>query len=194
MQSAVGFVRQRLFDDPFLQGRQQVGLAEMLPVGKTQQGLQLPAEMFTSHDLQKLHDLRGDLRGDWVVHWVGHWVADWVGTPGCRAPCSSFFCHGGHLPKARRTPPPSTRHNSPALLPRRASRDSLNRPRESRGSITRGSTCNGSAWDGLPRRPSGDACLPRTRGSCRRRTSIANRPRPPGCAWRSGPGTSGRAR
>lgn len=89
---------------------------------------------------------------------------------------------------------PAARHNSPALLPRRASQDSLNLSRESRGSITRGSTCSGSAWDGLPRRPGGDACLPRTRGSCRRRTSIANRPRPPGCGWRSGPGTSGRAR
>lgn len=111
-----------------------------------------------------------------------------------RAPCSSFFCHGGHSLKARRTPPPSTRPDSPALLLRRASRDSLNLSREPRGSIKRGSTCNGSAWDGLPRRPGGDACLPRTRGSCRRRTSIANRPRPPGCGWRSGPGTSGRAR
>ena len=90
--------------------------------------------------------------------------------------------------------PPSTRLDSPALLPRRASRDSLNLSRESRGSITRGSTCSGSAWDGLPHRPGGDACLPRTRGSCRRRTSIANRLRPPGCGWRSGPGTSGRAR
>lgn len=90
--------------------------------------------------------------------------------------------------------PPAARHNSPALLPRRASRDSLNLSRESRGSITRGSTCSGSAWDGLPHRPGGDACLPRTRGSCRRRTSIANRLRPPGCGWRSGPGTSGRAR
>ena len=115
-------------------------------------------------------------------------------VPYCRAPCSSFFCRGAHSLKARRTPPPSTRHNSPALLPRRASRDSLNLPRESRGSITRGSTCSGSAWDGLPRRPGGDACLPRTRGSCRRRTSIANRLRPPGCGWQSGPGTSGRAR
>ena len=89
---------------------------------------------------------------------------------------------------------PAARHNSPALLPRRASRDSLNLSREPHGSITRGSTCSGSAWDGLPRRPGGDACLPRTRGSCRRRTSIANRLRPPGCAWRSGPGTSGHAR
>lgn len=159
----------------------------MLSVGKTQQGLQLPAQTPTSPGLQKPHDLWGDLRGNWV----GNWVADWVGTP--RAPCSSFSCHGGHSLKARRTPP-STRPDSPALLPRRASRDSLNRLRESRGSITRGSTCNGSAWDGLPRRPGGDACLPRTRGSCRRRTSIANRPRPPGCGWRSGPGTSGRAR
>ena len=114
-------------------------------------------------------------------------------VPLCRAPCSSFFCHGGHSLKAHRTPP-SSRNNSPALLPRRASRDSLNLSRESRGSITRGSTCNGSAWDGLPHRPGGDACLPRTRGSCRRRTSTANRLRPPGCGWRSGPGTSGRAR
>ena len=85
MQSAVGFVRQRLFDEPFLQGRQQVGLAEMLSVGKTQQGLQLPAEMFTGHDLQELYDLRGNLRGnlrgDLRRDWVGHWVADWVGTP-----------------------------------------------------------------------------------------------------------------
>lgn len=154
--------------------------------GSVLQGLQLPAQMLTDPGLQKPHDLRGDLRG--------HWVGDWVAPPGHRAPCSSFFFHGGHSLKARRTPPPSTKPDSPALLPRRASRDSLNLPRESRGSITRGSTCSGSAWDGLPHRPGGDACLPRTRGSCRRRTSIANRPRPPGCAWRSGPGTSGRAR
>lgn len=170
----------------------------MLSVGKTQQGLQLPAQTPTSPGLQEPHDLRGDWVGHWVGHCVGHWVgdwgADWVGTPGCRAPCSSFLCHGGHSLKARRTPPPGTRPDSPAFLPRRASRDSLNRLRESRGSITRGSTCNGSAWDGLPRRPGGDACLPRTRGSCRRRTSIANRLRLPGCGWRSGPGTSGRAR
>ena len=166
----------------------------MLSVGKTQQGLQLPAQTPTSPGLQEPHDLRGDWVGHWVGHWVGDWGADWVGTPGCRAPCSSFLCHGGHSLKARRTPPPGTRPDSPAFLPRRASRDSLNRLRESRGSITRGSTCNGSAWDGLPRRPGGDACLPRTRGSCRRRTSIANRLRLPGCGWRSGPGTSGRAR
>ena len=49
----------------------------MLSVGKTQQGLQLPAQTPTSPGLQKPHDLWGDLRGDWV----GHWVADWVGTP-----------------------------------------------------------------------------------------------------------------
>lgn len=113
-------------------------------------------------------------------------------VPLCWAPRSSFICHSARSRKAHG--PPTARHNSPALLPRRASRDSLNLFRESRGSITRGSTCSGSAWDGLPHRPGGDACLPRTRGSCRRRTSIANRPRPPGCAWRSGPGTSGRAR
>lgn len=158
--------------------------------GHVLQGLQLPARMLTGPGLQKPHDLRGDLRG----HWVGDWVADGVGTLGCRAPCPSFFCYGAHSLKARRTPPPSTELDSPALLSRRASRDSLNLYRESRGSITRGSTCSGSAWDGLPRRPGGDACLPRTRGSCRRRTSIANRPRPPGCGWRSGPGTSDRAR
>ena len=156
--------------------------------GHVLQSLQLPAQMLTGLGLQKPHDLRGDLRGDlW-----GNWVGDWVATPGHRAPCSSFICHSARSRKAHGPSP--ARHNSPALLPRRASRDSLNLLRESRGSITRGSTCNGSAWDGLPRRPGGDACLPRTRGSCRRRTSIANRPRPPGCAWRSGPGTSGRAR
>lgn len=156
--------------------------------GHVLQGLQLPAQIPSSPSLQKPHDLRGDLRGDWV----GHWVVDWVGTPLLGTLLIVFL---PRWPFAQGTQNAlSTRPASPALLPRRASRDSLNLSRESRGSITRGSTCSGSAWDGLPRRPGGDACLPRTRGSCRQRTSTANRPRPPRCGWRSGPGTSGRAR
>ena len=54
--------------------------------------------------------------------------------------------------------------------------------------------CTGSGAAARLPRPGGASCRPRTRGSCPRRTTTANRPPPRGCASRCGRGTSGRAR